>query len=58
MVTHFSILAWRIPSTEEPGRLHSLGSRRVRLDLVTTACGSSHSVRAQYEAGVLGLEVL
>ena len=23
MATHFSILAWRIPWTEEPGRLHS-----------------------------------
>ena len=23
MATHFSILAWKIPSTEEPGRLHS-----------------------------------
>ena len=24
MVTHFSILAWRIPRTEEPGRLQSV----------------------------------
>ena len=30
MATHSSILAWRIPWTEEPGRLHSLGSQRVR----------------------------
>ena len=28
--THFSILAWRIPSTEEPGGLQSTGSQRVR----------------------------
>ena len=27
--THFRILAWRIPWTEEPGRLQSLGSQRV-----------------------------
>ena len=27
-----SILAWRIPWTEEPGRLQSLGSQRVRQD--------------------------
>ena len=27
MVTHSSILAWRIPWTEEPGRLQSVGSR-------------------------------
>ena len=29
MVTHCSILAWRIPWTEEPGRLQSMGSQRV-----------------------------
>ena len=29
MVTHSSILAWRIPWTEEPGRLQSTGSQRV-----------------------------
>ena len=27
--THSSILAWRIPWTEEPGRLQSAGSQRV-----------------------------
>ena len=26
MATHFSILAWEIPWTEEPGRLQSIGS--------------------------------
>ena len=35
MVTHSSILAWRIPWTEEPDRLQSLGSQRVRHDSVT-----------------------
>ena len=29
MVTHSSILAWRIPWREEPGRLQSTGSQRV-----------------------------
>ena len=29
MATHSSILAWKIPWTEEPGRLQSMGSRRV-----------------------------
>ena len=29
MATHSSILAWRIPWTEEPGRLQSTGSQRV-----------------------------
>ena len=28
MATHFSILAWRIPWTEVPGRLQSMGSQR------------------------------
>ena len=28
MSTHSSILAWRIPWTEEPGRLHSWGCKR------------------------------
>ena len=32
MATHFSILAWRITRTEEPGRLQSIESRRVRHD--------------------------
>ena len=35
MATHSSILAWRIPWTEEPGGLQSMGSQRVRCDLVT-----------------------
>ena len=30
--THFSSLAWRIPWTEEPGRLQSMGSQRVGHD--------------------------
>ena len=30
MATHSNILAWKIPWTEEPGRLQSLGSQRVR----------------------------
>ena len=33
--THSSILAWRIPWTEEPGRPPSMGSQRVRHDLAT-----------------------
>ena len=32
MATHSSILAWRIPGTEEPGRLQSTGSQRVGHD--------------------------
>ena len=32
MATHSSTLAWRIPWREEPGRLQSMGSLRVRHD--------------------------
>ena len=32
MATHSRILAWRIPRTEEPGELQSVGSQRVRHD--------------------------
>ena len=32
MATHSSILAWRIPQTEEPGGLQSTGSQRVGHD--------------------------
>ena len=32
MATYSSIRAWKIPRTEEPGRLQSMGSQRVRHD--------------------------
>ena len=32
IATHFSILAWRIPWTEEPGGLQSIGLQRVGHD--------------------------
>ena len=35
MSTHSSILAWRIPWTEEPGRLQSIGPQRIGHDWVT-----------------------
>ena len=38
MATHSSILAWRIPCAEEPGRLHSIASQRVRRDWSNLAC--------------------
>ena len=40
MAAHSSILAWEIPWTEEPGELQSMGSQRVRHDLVTERTGS------------------
>ena len=35
MATHSSTLAWKIPWTEEPCRLQSMGSQRVGHDLAT-----------------------
>ena len=32
MATHSSILSWKIPWTDDPGRLQSIGSQRVRHD--------------------------
>ena len=37
MATHSSILAWRVPWTEEPGRLESIGLHRVGHDLCILA---------------------
>ena len=39
MTTLSNILAWRTPWTEEPGRLQSMGSQRVRHDLATDTWG-------------------
>ena len=36
IATHSSILAWRIPWTEEPGRLQSVGLQRVGHDWTTS----------------------
>ena len=36
MATHSSTLAWKIPGTEEPGRLQSMGSQRVRHEWATS----------------------
>ena len=56
MATHSSTLAWRIPWTEEPGRLQSMGSQRVGHDWATslslftikTSRIMFHSVSAAY----------
>ena len=37
MTAHSIILAWRIPGTEEPGGLLSIGLHRVRQDYTTEA---------------------
>ena len=44
MATYSSVLAWKISWTEEPGRLQSMGSQRVRHDWVCTPHDYYHSV--------------
>ena len=43
MVNHSNILAWRIPRTEEPGRLQSIQSQRVRHNWATFTHSVTHS---------------
>ena len=47
MGTHSSILAWKIPWTEEPGRLQSTGSQRVGHDWATSLTFGKASLLAQ-----------
>ena len=42
MATPSSILAWKIPWTEEPGGLQCMGSQRVRHDLATKSKTNNH----------------
>ena len=46
MATHSSILAWKIPWTEEADRLQSMGSQKVRCDLVTSLFLSSGIIKS------------
>ena len=54
MTTHSSILAWEIPWTEEPGGLQSMGSQRVRHNLVTKQRGEEGQPVGQGRIGVGG----
>ena len=53
MATHSSTLAWKIPWTEKPGRLQSMGSQRVEHNWATslTPLGSSASEDSACNAG-------
>ena len=46
MATHSSVLAWRIPGTQEPGGLPSMGSHRVGHDWSDLAAAAAASVLA------------
>ena len=58
MATHSSILAWKIPWTEDPGGLLSMGSQRVGCDVVTkqqhTTLPPTATSPAAMEVTVLG----
>ena len=45
MATHSSILAWRIPWTEEPGRLQSIGFQEVGNDPATNTTLTTYKCR-------------
>ena len=47
MANHSSILVWRIPWMEEPGRLQSMGSPRSRHDSATKTTRSDGEVSRQ-----------
>ena len=53
MATHSSILAWRIPWTEEPGGLQSTGSQRVGHDLT-----SEHAYTSVRRTSEMALEIM
>ena len=46
MATHSSILAWKIPRTEEPGGLQSMGLQRVRHDRVMNTRSQTSQLKA------------
>ena len=55
MATHSSTLAWKIPWTEEPGRLQSMGLLRVRhdwSDLATAAVAAAYSLCMDVRVGL------
>ena len=53
MATHSSVLAWRIPWTEEPGGLQSMGSQRVRHDWATKQQQQQTLIKTQISPMIL-----
>ena len=54
MAVHSSILAWRIPWTEEPVGLQSMGSARVGHDLATKPTNSQQPIHREFKGKLLG----
>ena len=48
IATHPSVLAWRIPWTQEPGGLQSMGSQRVGLESISSLSVSHSSISRQW----------
>ena len=57
MATHSSILAWRIPQTEEHGGLQFIGSERVGLNRINLAC-PHYRMQAQRAVYSLAVDIL
>ena len=55
MATHSSDLAWRIPETEEPGGLPSMGSHRVGHDWSDLAAAAAAAAAARMYCTTQGL---
>ena len=55
MSTHSSVLAWRIPWTEEPGGLQSLGLQRVQYDWATLSFISSGVISPLFPSRILDI---
>ena len=51
MATRSSVLAWRIPGTEEPGGLPSMGSHRVGHESSDLAAAAATRVEAGFRCG-------
>ena len=49
MATHSTVLSWRIPATEEPGGLPSMGSHRVRHDRGDLAAAAAAAAAESYK---------
>ena len=59
MVTHYSILAWEIPWTEEPGGLESMGSQRVtRLSDFTSLSHSTERLHFTFKVQLFLIQLI
>ena len=59
MAAHSSILAWRIPGTEEPGGLQSMGQHRVRHDRSNLAAAAAEYImrNARLDGAQAGIKI-